>query len=90
VSISYNGGSIMNRAYGTTYIIYADDPNTTGGAVTYVATTEANDLIAAGRYHVTTVTTPASGAAPVDGSGGAGGTREPTYRKLSGGGTAIP
>ncbi len=91
LSISYNGGSITNRAYNTTYLIYADDPNTTGGAVTYVSTTNSNDLVAPGRYHVTTITTPAQEAPPSTGGGGSGGGGTPIYRPPVGDpGTAIP
>lgn len=40
---SVTGATITNLSYGTTYYIYYDDPGLAGGAVAYVATTNANN-----------------------------------------------
>lgn len=70
--VDYSSGSITGLDYETTYYIYADDANFEGGAVTYVATTFKEDVIAdVGRYFVSEVTTPS--AASSDTIGGVGG-----------------
>ena len=43
-TVIYNSGSVDPGVYGT-YYVYADDPTFTGGAVTYVATTNQLDLL---------------------------------------------
>lgn len=72
--VTYNSGSITGLAYSTTYFVYADDPDYEGGAVTYLATTNANLITAGnGRYYVGKVTTPAAAGPPVGGGWGGGG-----------------
>jgi hypothetical protein len=65
-TVSYNSGSVNPGAFGT-YYVYVDDPNYTGGAVTYQATLTTTTLTAAeGRIYLGKITTSA-------GSGGSGG-----------------
>lgn len=81
-SLPYGAGSITGLDYSTLYYIYADDPSYAGGAVTYLATTNANLVTAGnGRYYVGKVTTPAAAAPPTGGGWGGGG---------GGGGSQIP
>lgn len=80
--VSYNTGSITGLAFSTLYYVYADDPNYAGGAVTYLATTNANTATANdGRYYLGKVTTPADGGGGSSGGWGGGG---------GGGGSQIP
>lgn len=86
-NVSYNAGSLTGLAKATQYFVYADDPNFSGGAVTYYATTTPLTLTtragaydsslkadkAAGRYYVGTITTPADGASPATTTGTPGG-----------------
>lgn len=72
--IAYNVGSITGLAFSTYYLVYVDDANYAGGAVTYIATTASvNVAKALGRYFVGTVTTPADGGGSIGGGGGVGG-----------------
>ena len=72
-TISYNSGTITCLGFATTYFIYTDDPSKAGGAVTYVSTTTATDIVAdKGRYYVGEVLTPADGAGGTSGGGGGG------------------
>jgi hypothetical protein len=72
-NISYNAGSITGLTHSTTYYVYADDPTYSGGAVTYVATTDAADLVAnEGRYLVGEVLTPAPSGTGTTGAKGGG------------------
>lgn len=73
VSITYNSGSITGLAFSTRYFIYADDATQAGGAVTYIATTNSDDLVAlAARVYMGEVTTPADGGTGETGGGGGG------------------
>lgn len=70
-TISYNSGSVTGLSFSTRYFIYTDDPTYAGGAVTYVATTNSDDLSArAGRVFLGECTTPADGSPDTGGSGG--------------------
>jgi hypothetical protein len=81
-TVAYGAGEISGLSFSTVYYIYADDPDYEGGAVTYVATTNANLVTAGnGRYYVGKVTTPANGAGSTGGGWGGGG---------GGGGSQIP
>lgn len=81
-TVSYNSGSITGLAFSTVYYVYVNDPTYAGGAVTYLATTNANTVTAAdGNYYVGKVTTPANGAGDTGGGWGGGG---------GGGGSQIP
>lgn len=81
-TVAYNAGSISGLNYSTLYYVYVDDPEYAGGAVTYLATTNANLVTAGnGRYYVGKVTTPAAAAPPTGGGWGGGG---------GGGGSQIP
>jgi hypothetical protein len=88
--ISYNSGSITGLTHSTTYHVYTDDPDYEGGAVTYVATSDAADLVSAvGRYFVGEVTTPAPAGTTVTGSKGGGhGTLESEFTGTVGAGTS--
>jgi hypothetical protein len=60
--ISYNSGTITGLAYGTSYVVYADDTSYAGGAVTYEASTDPFQVVAAvNRYYVGQITTIGSG-----------------------------
>ena len=81
-AVAYNSGSITGLGFSTLYYVYADDPTYAGGAVTYLSTTNANNITAnSGRYYVGKVTTPADGAGYTGGGWGGGG---------GGGGSQIP
>jgi hypothetical protein len=70
--INYDAGSVPDRPYSTVGHIYAVDPTGSGGAVTYLWTTDENDLIGRHIYHATSIATPASGGAATDGDPGGG------------------
>ena len=57
-TISYNSGSITGLSTSTAYYVYASDPDFAGGAVTWLATTNPDNLIAQGLYYVGAVSTP--------------------------------
>jgi hypothetical protein len=59
-TVSYNSGTISSLTTSTTYYVYTDDPNFTGGSVTYLASTDPTVMIAAGRYYVGSITTAVS------------------------------
>lgn len=61
-SVAYGSGSISGLPTETLHYIYADDPDYAGGAVSYFATTNPDNVIAQGRYYVGFATTPVSGA----------------------------
>lgn len=82
-SISVTGGSITGLAYSTTYYVYYDQPDRSGGVVTYNASEDANVGLAnavVGRHYCGTVDTPAAG----------GGTTSGGVSPPSGGGGIIP
>lgn len=56
--VVYNSGSITGLTPNTNYYVYADDPNYTGGAVTYYASTNGQNVTANnGRYFVGAIRT---------------------------------
>lgn len=59
-SVAYNSGSISGLNQNDSYLVYADDPNFAGGAVSYIATQDPNDVIASGRYYVGNIVTTVS------------------------------
>lgn len=68
--VSYNAGSITGLANSTLYYVYVDDPTFAGGAVTYVATTTAQNVVAGnGRIFVGSITTAADGGGGTSGGG---------------------
>ncbi len=57
-TVSYNSGTILGLAPSTTYFVYVDDPDYEGGAVTYLATTNRQNVTAGnGRYFVGAIET---------------------------------
>ena len=85
-TITYNSGTITGLAFSTRYYAYADDPSSSGGNVTYVASTSPDSTVGnAGRVFVDYVTTPANG-----GSGTGGGYTPPGGGGGGGPGTYIP
>lgn len=80
--VGYSAGTITGLANSTLYYVYTDDPEYDGGAVVYLATTNANIVTAGnGRYYIGKVTTPAGGGGGTGGGWGGGG---------GGGGSQIP
>lgn len=60
-SVAVNSHNYTGLAYSTTYYMYYDDPDFTGGAVSYQITTTQGDAIQTGARHlVGKVTTPAA------------------------------
>lgn len=60
-TISFNAGSVSGLSVVTDYYVYADDPNLTGGAVTYMASTALIDVASSkDRYLVGAIRTPVS------------------------------
>ncbi len=72
-TISFTSASIGGLAPNTLYYVYEFNPDFAGGARSYVATTNRNDLTAFGRRYVGIVTTPDTGSPPASGGGGGGG-----------------
>lgn len=69
-SVSYNSGTITGLANSTLHYVYADDPDLSGGAVTYSATTDPTDITSSsGRVYIDSVTTPADGGGDTGGDG---------------------
>lgn len=69
-SVSVTGGSVTALAYSTTYYFYYDQASRLGGAVTYVATTNIDDIAQLGNRHsVGSVMTPAAASPPTNGGG---------------------
>lgn len=63
VNVSVTGTTLTGRAYSTSYYIYYDDANRTGGAVTYSTTTsEATAAQIGARHTVGLINTPAAAA----------------------------
>jgi hypothetical protein len=59
--VSYSSGSISGLNTSTNYYVYADDPDYAGGAVTYLATTNPQTVVANnGRYYVGSIQTAVS------------------------------
>jgi hypothetical protein len=57
-TVSYNSGTIVGLTPETNYFVYADDPDYAGGAVTYLATTNRQNVTADnGRYFVGAILT---------------------------------
>lgn len=64
-TVAYSAGAISGLTPETTYLIYASDPEYSGGAVTYLATTNPDNIIGAGNYYVGYVITPIAGTSTV-------------------------
>jgi hypothetical protein len=59
--VAFSSGSISGLSVNTTYYVYANDPAFGGGAVTYLATTNPQTVVAAnGNYYVGSIKTPVS------------------------------
>lgn len=59
--VAYGSGTITGLDPETVYYVYADDPDYAGGAVSYFATSNPDNLIEKGRYYVGYVATPVTG-----------------------------
>lgn len=69
-SVSVSGGVITGQPYSTTLYIYYDQASRAGGSVTYVATTNIDDVAQLNdRHSVAQVDTPAAAAPPNNGGG---------------------
>lgn len=72
--VNYNSGSITPLLDGTTYYVFANDPNYQGGSVVYQATTSTSVTFSMlGQIFFGKITTPAFGGGGTGGSGGGGG-----------------
>lgn len=60
-TVAYSSGTVAGLSTEVLYYIYATDPERAGGAVTYLATTNPDNLIAQGIYYVGFVKTPIAG-----------------------------
>ena len=61
-TVAYDGGTIAGLDNNEVYYLYADDPAFEGGAVSYVATTEPQDVVSQnGRYYVGSISTAIAG-----------------------------
>lgn len=74
-TVTVDGGAVFPLAYDTTYQLYYDDPNQTGGPVAYLVTSDptvaATSSTHPGHVFLGAVTTPTnSGASPTAGKGG--------------------
>jgi hypothetical protein len=85
-TVAVNAGTIGGLALNTYYALFYDDLSRTGGAVTYMASTDPDDALPAttahpGRTYLGYITTPASGSTGGStgggGSGGGGVGRQP-------------
>jgi hypothetical protein len=56
-TVPYNSGSVAGLAHSTKYLVYTIDPGPAGGAVSYFATTNPQNVIEQGSYFVGEVTT---------------------------------
>jgi hypothetical protein len=74
-TLNFTGASIGGLAPGTLYYVYDYNPDFNGGARSYVATPNRNDITSFGRRFVGFITTPAAGDVgnQVEGGGGWGG-----------------
>ncbi|MDK2758793.1 MAG: hypothetical protein KYX66_18875, partial [Blastomonas fulva] len=74
-TVSVTGAAITGVAYGQLVLIYYDDENRAGGAVSYGITTNSGEARVSStypnRHYVGAVNTPGSGDPPADGDGGA-------------------
>lgn len=71
--VAYNSGSITGKSYTTTYTIYFDDPDFSGGSMTYIADQEQSNATAAlGRVWLGFVNTVGVGGTGGGTGGGAG------------------
>lgn len=74
-TVSVTGDSVTVPSYSTPYVIYYDDPDREGGAVTFVATFDPEEAATTpaqpNRHYVGTIVTPAMGGGGTGGSGGA-------------------
>jgi hypothetical protein len=61
-SVAYNAGTISGLVPETTYLVYCSDPEYAGGAVTYLATTNPDNIIGDGYYYLGYITTPITSA----------------------------
>lgn len=69
--VAYGGGSVTGLDGAELYYVYADDPGYDGGPVSYVATKEPLEVVAANqRYYVGSIIT--SDGSPTTGTGGGG------------------
>ena len=67
-SVAVNAGQVLGLAYSTIYYVYYVDPARAGGAVTYQASTNANNAIQIGNTHsLGTVETPAAAGPSIPG-----------------------
>lgn len=79
-TVSYNAGSITGLPNSTLVYVFADDPDSEGGAVVYDYTTNFNLITSVnGRYYVGKITTdaPAGGGTSGGWGGGGGGGGNP-------------
>jgi hypothetical protein len=75
-SVNVNGGAIAGQPYDTDIFIFYHQASRAGGAVTYVASANANDMAQVGDVHaIGSVHTPVAAAAPKTGNP----TRPPGY-----------
>lgn len=74
-TVAVTGGTITGIEYGELVLIFYDDENRAGGAVTYGVTASSSEARVSAehpnRHYVGAVTTPTVGGGPVDGDGGA-------------------
>jgi hypothetical protein len=70
--LDFTASSIGGLSSNTLYYVWETNPDFVGGARSYVATTDRNQLTVAGRRYVGFVTTPATGSGPNNGGGGGG------------------
>jgi len=69
-SVAVTGGNLTAQPYSTTIYIYYDQASRAGGAVTYVATTNIDNVAQLNdRHSVANVITPAAAAPPNNGGG---------------------
>ncbi|MBD2842714.1 phage tail protein [Erythrobacter rubeus] len=72
-SLTFSAASISGLNPSTQYYVYESNPDFVGGARSYVASTNRNDITGFGRRFVGNITTPASGGASTGGGGGGAG-----------------
>lgn len=72
--VSYGSGVITGLDYETIYYVFVDDPDLSGGTVTYSATDDPQVLTSiADRVRIGAILTPAVAGSPTTGGGGGGG-----------------